>query len=432
MSIPLDRLYQYIKTVAESVYHDSVVVYFFYPHGSRDVNNLISAKEPLSESEIYLSPEIFCNDQEPLNYELYNNDEFIDRPGQTSTAIQEILKRKNITFPKFNFRGQIAMLWDHALVLHSEKRSAEVEQYRACQFIPVYYWSHAIIALDWFRYARYVKQKKQVNKTFLIYNRAWSGTREYRLYFIELLIELGLANVCQTTVNPIEPGLGVHYETHQFDNPAWRPQTVLENYFVANTSGSSYSADFDIKDYESTDIEVVLETLFDDTRLHLTEKSLRPIACAHPFILAGTHGSLEYLRSYGFKTFGHIWDESYDLVEDPKERLMRIVDLMQSIANWDTDTQEQKMTEARAIADYNRQHFFSQAFFDLVVNELKTNLTAAFTQLEQTNTSKHYLARREIFLANPELEPFSRKGKTKELADIVLEKALEYNTKNAG
>jgi hypothetical protein len=35
-----------------------------------------------------------------------------------------------------------------------------------------------------------------------------------------------------------------------------------------------------------------------------------------PFVIVGTRGSLEYLRSYGFRTFEGIWDESYDSAED--------------------------------------------------------------------------------------------------------------------
>jgi hypothetical protein len=46
----------------------------------------------------------------------------------------------------------------------------------------------------------------------------------------------------------------------------------------------------------------VAETVF-DTRIHLTEKTLRPIACGHPFILAAGPGSLKYLQTYGFRTF---------------------------------------------------------------------------------------------------------------------------------
>jgi hypothetical protein len=178
---------------------------------------------------------------------------------------------------------------------------------------------------------------------------------------------------------------------HKFKNPVWRPTQVLEKFFLQNTVSSHYSADFDIKDYESTDIEVVLETLFDDDRQHLTEKALRPIACGQPFILATTHGSLEYLRSYGFKTFSDVWDESYDLIEDSEQRLISIVDLMKQIANWDPKLRSDKLTQARSIADYNRQWFFSQHFFDLVINELKTNLKLAFANLEQCNNYQPWI-----------------------------------------
>ena len=102
----------------------------------------------------------------------------------------------------------------------------------------MYYWSHAIIALDWFRFAEHIKQKKQVKKTFLIYNRAWGGTREYRLRFADLLITLNLQDYCQTTINPVDPELNIPYTQYQFDNPAWRPRHTLENYFAINDAHS--------------------------------------------------------------------------------------------------------------------------------------------------------------------------------------------------
>jgi hypothetical protein len=124
-------------------------------------------------------------------------------------------------------------------------------------------------------------------------------------------------------------------------------------------------------DYETTEIEVVLETLFDDTRWHLTEKSLRPIAMAQPFILVGTAGSLEYLRSYGFKTFDTVWSESYDQITDPGLRLELIAGIMKTIASWDLATRQQRMQQAQAIADFNKQHFFSSGFFELLQAELR-------------------------------------------------------------
>jgi hypothetical protein len=391
MNIPLDRLYHYIRDIAQEIYGDRIIIYRFWPHGSKNINDLHNLNEgkdgSLGENEWCkkaIFPLLWCNDQEPLNYNFYK--------ANTRTRSGEwthILKSINLyTSPK-NLNYNRSSVFKKSLLLHSEKRSPNLKNYQTDgELIPVYYWSHAVIARDWFRYAEHVSQTKKTNKTFLIYNRAWAGTREYRLRFTELLIHLNLQEHCKTSINPIEPELGMHYDSHQFENPAWRPRTVLENHFPISQAHSHYSADFDIEDYESTNIEVVLETLFDDSRLHLTEKSLRPIAVGQPFILAGTAGSLEYLRSYGFKTFSSVWDESYDLVEDPAERLIQIAELMKYISTWLPHQRERNMAQAQAIADYNQRHFFSQEFFNQVTNELKTNLTSAFEQLDYPENYK--------------------------------------------
>jgi hypothetical protein len=238
----------------------------------------------------------------------------------------------------------------------------------------------------------------------LIYNRAWSNTREYRLRFAELLIHLNLQEHCNTSINPVEPELGIHYDSHQFKNSAWRPRTVLENHFPISQAHSHYSSDFDINEYNATDIEVVLETLFDDSRLHLTEKSLRPIAVGQPFILAGTHGSLEYLRSYGFKTFSECWDESYDLEVDPEKRLVKITELMMEITQWDESRYNKAVSQAQSIADYNKQYFFSSKFQQLIECERVNNLTHALAELENTNTGIAWAEQNKKLFRNPTLE----------------------------
>jgi len=409
MSIPLDQLYHYIENVAQKIYNDRIIIYRFYPHGSKNINELNNLHESDTWCDKIMYPKLWCNDQEPLDYEFYKTH---IRP-MSDVKWRSILTSVDLYRPPTNLNYHQSSLFKKGLLLHSEKRSANLKKYQNDdELISVYYWSHAVIARDWFRYAEHVSQTKNPNKTFLIYNRAWSNTREYRLRFAELLIHLNLQEHCKTSVNSIEPELGLHYDSHTFKNPQWRPQTALENYFPVSNAHSHYSADFDIEDYESTDIEVVLETLFDDDRLQLTEKSLRPIACAQPFILAGTHGSLEYLRSYGFKTFSDVWDESYDLVEDPAERLIQIAELMKYISNWSTDQRERNIAQAQAIADYNRQHFFSQEFFDLVTNELKTNLTSAFDILARCDNYQPWITLWKKLLTYPEVVDFLKNNKT--------------------
>jgi predicted XRE-type DNA-binding protein len=400
MNIPLDRLYHHIDNLAERIYGDRVLIYRFWPHGSKKLKDLTPLKNH-TWKEVTSLPPIYCHDQEALNFDLYEKPPTLNmKDPWTASLIKYNLYRWDNNIKKD------LNIYDQYILLHSEQRSSQVEKYQQNSFIPAYYWSHAVIARDWFRYAEHVKFKKQKQKMFLIYNRAWSNTREYRLKFAELLIKVGLQDYCKTSINPIEPELGIHYNVYKFKNPVWQPKHVLENYFSPSKAHSSYSADFDIEDYEATDIEVVLETLFDDGRLHLTEKSLRPIACGQPFILAGTSGSLEYLRSYGFKTFGNVWDESYDLVEDPDERLMQIAELMKYISNWLPHQRERNMAQAQAIAEYNKKHFFSKEFFNFVINELKTNLTTAVEELELCDNYTGWINRWRKLLRYTEVTEF--------------------------
>jgi hypothetical protein len=404
MSIPLDRLYHFIDNIASNIYGECVVIYRFWPHGSKNINNLNNLY-PL-ESEWYTkvtSPSIWCHDQEPLDHEFYKlnlRPYFPNKINDLLTSLGLYTAPKNLNY--------VTGFFEKGLLLHSEKRSTNLEKYQLNnQLIPVYYWSHGLIAQDWFRYAKHEEFKKNIKKTFLIYNRAWTGTREYRLKFSDLLIQRELTEHCHTNCNPIDTdNHGIHYSDYIFKNPQWRPVHVLENFLQATVADSNSSADFDKADYNSTEIEVVLETLFDDDRLHLTEKSIRPIACAQPFILAGTHGSLEYLRGYGFQTFEHIWDESYDQIIDPVDRLTAVVDLMQQIVAWDNLTRKNKLAEAQKIADYNRAWFFSEDFFNLITNELKTNLELAFKELELCNNYQSWIDQWQHRMSYPEINEY--------------------------
>jgi hypothetical protein len=133
------------------------------------------------------------------------------------------------------------------------------------------------------------------------------------------------------------------------------------------------SADYDVNDITSTRISVVLETIVDGGKIHLTEKILRPIACAHPFVLAAGPGALDTLRSYGFKTYSEFWNESYDQEPNAISRLEKIISTMQQIQNL-TDSDWQQI---QCIAEYNQRHFFSKEFTDQVTGELTQNLNKA-------------------------------------------------------
>ncbi len=394
MSIPIDRLYHYIESVACKV-HGDVVISHFWPHGAKKIEDLVYVR-PRSWYETSTLPWIVCHDQEPLDSEHFKNYYSL----LTADFIQ-LTKKYNCWHP---WNLKFPNIFDQSILIHSETRSPEVEIYRNQGFVPVYYWCHAVIALDWFRFAQHVNQKKQVEKTFLIYNRAWAGTREYRIKFADFLATKQLVSHCKTTFNCVDPETRIDYKMHQFKNPVWNTKINFADYFVSNDHPSTSSANFDLQDYATTDIEVVLETLFDDSRIQLTEKILRPIACEQPFILASTAGSLEYLKNYGFRTYDTVWDETYDKLTDPYQRLESIVKTMQDIAAWDAPTKIAKLAQAQEIASYNKKHFFSQEFFDFIRQELFENLEQALTRVVTTNTCDRWLTLRKQLCQHQELK----------------------------
>jgi len=63
----------------------------------------------------------------------------------------------------------------------------------------------------------------------------------------------------------------------------------------------------------------------------IDEKVMNSVLLKKPFLLVGPAKSLEYFKSFGFKTFSAWWDESYDNVNNHEERLLKILDLISHI-----------------------------------------------------------------------------------------------------
>jgi len=415
MSVPLDRLYNFLQDVAS---RDHVLIYRFYPHGSRKISDLTMidtlASKQFGNRKPKSSKFVFCHDQEPLNFDLYTSPDMLDEISHDTFLSNEILTPElseqcralvEQAAPKLNLRiaGLMYNLWlKPVLLVHSELRSPEYLKYQAENFIGVYWWCHAVIARDWFRYAEHdpsLSIESPPDQDFLIYNRAWQGTREYRLKFTELLVQHNLVAHCRTWFNQTD---GIHrYQDHVFKNPNLQINNYnLHTFFAPTQAHSTFSADYSADDYQQTAIEVVLETLFDDERLQLTEKTLRPIACGQPFMLAATAGSLDYLRSYGFETFSPWINESYDSIQDPAQRLEAIVQEMRRIADLSKDEKTLLYARLKDITARNKQLFFSDTWQQSIIDEFKRNFDQAYDQLEQaiaypiqslSNTPSHSL-----------------------------------------
>lgn len=90
---------------------------------------------------------------------------------------------------------------------------------------------------------------------------------------------------------------------------------------------------------------------------NVSEKTIKPCAFKHPYIVWGQTGTLEWQRRQGFETFDHCIDESYDSIEDTNirfEKLIEQIDLCINDKTIFTDTITQQKIE------HNYNHFYNK------------------------------------------------------------------------
>lgn len=382
MFIPLEELHNWLNQQVD----DNTLIYYFWPPGTKKISNIFHINQPQTvklENQIPM----LLHDQEPLNFDMYQNHDDteietwihnwdqnikprLDYYGLSKLYI-DLLKDKNLNL----FYG--AVYADKWMLCHSEKSSDELRKYEQIGAVGIYWWSHYIISRDWYRFAcqdRRLDFNGEFTHDFNIYNRAWTGTREYRLKFAELILENQLDNCSQIRFSKFDNGN--NFQDHIYTNPKFKISRDL-SILPENQSSATDSANYSSDDYQDCAIDVVLETLFDDSRIHLTEKILRPIACGKPFILVSTPGALQYLKDYGFLTFSPLIDESYDQINDPIDRLNAIIASMKKINDLSPTDKKRVYHELHAISRKNRDRFWSDDLYRLIVDEWRTNYRQA-------------------------------------------------------
>jgi hypothetical protein len=108
-------------------------------------------------------------------------------------------------------------------------------------------------------------------------------------------------------------------------------------------------------------------------------------------LLAAPH-NLEYLRSYGFKTFGRWIDESYDTEVDNEKRIDMVVTELQKLAELSQSDLNKMYMEMQEILDFNFQWFYT-GFKQKIVEELVDNFEIAIKQynLNKSKNADNYL-----------------------------------------
>jgi hypothetical protein len=336
------------------------------PFGRSDPDSVIN----YSRDDIHEHNYIFFFDQEPIHLNIH-----MPTFDEVQRRNKDITHKNGTAHPQTNPGGYL---------LTSERDSDNVNvlcaQYR---WKPLYYFFHGWAALDWYRgYNRTFlirpPEQRRPSKTFLSPNRIIAGQRQHRVEILYWIFKSGLGNnhiSCPMTC-PAE-NVSIYDLAKQL--PYHDAETVfnsanLPRHFAGETDHPMHSCWLSLFE-EAADslLYLVTETVATGQRYHLTEKTFKPIALGMPFVLLGTRGSLKYLRSYGFRTFEGIWDESYDDAED-HVRAQRIVSLLRSLDELTPAARQDLFEQCIPVIKHNWNHFYNGGFEQILWQELSDML----------------------------------------------------------
>jgi hypothetical protein len=319
---------------------------------------------------------IFFFDQEPIHLDIH---------AETFLRVRynnlDITHNMNLQYPWRDGRIREA-----GYLVTSEKNSENVK--RICimnQWKPLYYFFHGWAALDWYRgynktFLIKAWTERKISRTFLSPNRIVAGERQHRLEMLYHIFKNNMTHnhiscpaVCPAENISIQTAIQPLVKTYPDIESVFNAQNLPIN-FAGETDHPMHSCWLSLFD-ESADslLYLVTETVATGQRLHLTEKTFKPIALGMPFVIVGTQGSLKYLRSYGFRTFEGIWDESYDQAEDDV-RIERIASLLRSLDELSVEAKQELFAAAHEVIEHNWNHFYGGGFEAVLWAELKDML----------------------------------------------------------
>ena len=272
------------------------------------------------------------------------------------------------------------------ILANSEHSQLKTKYLKESNSLDWYFFYHGFAALDWFDHYKYLPVNKHANFSyvFITYNHLIDLKRSYRMNLVATLLNQGLDKVGLISMPLISANV-VRKEI--FENKstflsADAKRLIFDEFgktgysFVLdeneNNINGSFSASINLNLNSRAFWHIVTETVFYEEKLHLTEKIFKPIVSRQPFILVGATGNLAYLKSYGFKTFDHWIDESYDNEPDPDLRIRMIVSQIKKLSEYTLDELKIMHHDMTDILDYNRDHFYGN-FKDIIVNELVDN-----------------------------------------------------------
>lgn len=237
-----------------------------------------------------------------------------------------------------------------------------------CEFLPIY---ASNLKKETASGKTYVPGPRE--KDFLCFNRRY---RDHRLVFGLLLSKHRLLDRTYISLSKYQPENTADFKSTALAINAQEHNRILEiSPIVVNRLWEQLPLVLDTDDfnglhptamtdtinnlYNNSLVHIISETNFYTNIIHQTEKTIKPIANLQPFIMLGSPNSLKSIKDMGFKTFSDFWDESYDLEFDHTRRMLKIVELCNTISQWTPARKIEFTHQVKDIVEYNYNHFMN-------------------------------------------------------------------------
>jgi hypothetical protein len=218
---------------------------------------------------------------------------------------------------------------------------------------------------------KYKDSKLTAIKTF---NALQKRPRGHRMWFFKYLYDANLLNSNFVSMN-----------TFTRNNSYFEGRTLTEEEYAklepltpmlppelptnSNTgafqsmSGDGYLGFFNEQTMLDSWLTVVSEASFgeSDHTCFISEKTFKPIACYHPFIIFGNKGSLQKLKEMGYKTFHPYINETYDTL-DTWERMQAITDELVRIDSLSPEAKLEWYYNMKDILVHNYNNFHKNSY----------------------------------------------------------------------
>jgi hypothetical protein len=262
-------------------------------------------------------------------------------PQQLAQGYRIIFDAKNEHYIHFSLHWVFLEFLQHpgqGLILISGESARQIPGVTVVA-VPTWYWIMDQQPLQYFQLHKY-QPRPAVTHRFLMTIEKIRPERDYLCDQLADLLPQSLYSYRHRGVflpNDWTEHMGGPYQ--RYVNPAWldaTPFTLVVETYIDDSATSGFS-------------------LTTNDRHFLCEKSYKPMACKHPFIMASTQGNLAYLRSQGFESFPELFDESYDDIADWRERVDRVVEL---VRDFDVRSVDNPRTKEKLL--HNSARFFDQ------------------------------------------------------------------------